>query len=255
MYVHSFDPIAFYVFQYPIAWYWLFYPLGFFLIYFASRRYLNTTLEVFNPKDFIDFCVVVWFAVILGGRLGYFLFYQPSLLLNEPGSVLEIWRGGMSFHGALLFSLLAALLLKKYKNTPIVDYGSGILLFLPIGLFIGRIGNFINGELWGLPTDLPWGMVFPKADELVRHPSQLYEALLEGPILFICLWLSRHKIPTIIGFIFFYGIFRFLAEFTREADRHIGYLAGLSLGQYFCLAMIAGSSLALFLRRRQTTNL
>jgi phosphatidylglycerol:prolipoprotein diacylglycerol transferase len=250
MYVHDLDPVAFYLINYPISWYWVFYPISFFLIYFFARKHLNKTLDEFVPKDFIDFVVVLWFSVIVGGRLGYFLFYQPQLLLNEPGAILEIWRGGMSFHGALLLCLFSAWLLQKYRHIPAVTYGSGILLFLPIGLFLGRVGNFINGELWGNPTELPWGMVFPKADGLVRHPSQLYEAILEGPFLFLTLWVSKQKIPTAIGFILFYGIFRFFIEFTREADRHIGYFAGLSLGQYLCLLMIIASVVSLFFHRR-----
>jgi phosphatidylglycerol---prolipoprotein diacylglyceryl transferase len=248
MIYHNIDPIAFYVMDLPITWYWLFYPIGFFAVFFASQAYLRSSFQNANSKDFIDFVIFMWFAVIIGGRLGYFLFYQPRLLFTEPFSIFEIWRGGMSFHGAFLACVLTAFSLKKYKNIPIYKYGTAILLFLPIALFLGRIGNFINGELWGRPSDLPWAMVFSKADTVPRHPSQIYEALLEGPILFLSLWFTRKQFSTVLGFVFFYGAYRFIAEFTREADRHIGYFLGLSIGQYFCLFMMFIALFFLFRR-------
>ena len=255
MYQHDLDPIAFNLFDISIAWYWLFYPLGFFIVYYLSCNYLNKTEKDFDKKKFIDFAVIIWLSVVLGGRLGYFLFYQPYLLFHEPTSVLQIWRGGMSFHGALLFCILASFALKKYKQFPIYKYGRAILIFLPFALFLGRIGNFINGELWGTPSNLPWAMIFPKADFIPRHPSQLYEAILEGPILFLCIWKTKDKISPIISFILFYGLFRFITEFTREADRHLGYFAGLSLGQYFCLSMILGALCYLFFQKRCARHL
>lgn len=251
MYQHDINPIAFTLFDYPIAWYWVFYPVGFFIVYALSSRYLNKTKNDYNKKNFVDFAVIIWLSVIIGGRLGYFLFYQPALLIEQPDSILQIWYGGMSFHGAFLFCIFTAFALKRYMNTPIYEYGRAVLIFLPIALFLGRIGNFINGELWGTTTSVPWAMVFPKADLLPRHPSQIYEAILEGPLLFLCLWKTRFKISPIIGFILFYGLFRFFTEFTREADRHLGYFAGLSLGQYLCLLMVFGSIIFLLLQRKR----
>lgn len=182
-------------------------------------------------------------GVILGGRLGYVLFYQFNYFIQHPAEILAVWQGGMSFHGGFLGVLIAMVVFaRKYhlKWLAIMDF---VAPLVPIGLGAGRLGNFINGELWGRVTNAQWGMVFPKVDTLLRHPSQLYEFFLEGIVLFLILWIYSAK-PRATGaisalFLIGYGSFRFLVEFTREPDDYLGLLSmGLSMGQWLSLPMI-----------------
>ncbi|ETD72404.1 prolipoprotein diacylglyceryl transferase [Pelistega indica] len=237
------DPVALELGPIKIHWYGLMYLLAFFFAWVLGRYRvrkgaLDITVERF--EDLLFYCIL---GVILGGRLGYVIFYKFSYYLQHPLEIFAVWDGGMSFHGGLIGVLLAMLYFGHKENKTffqISDFGAPLV---PLGLATGRLGNFINGELWGRTTDVPWGMVFPNSDGAVRHPSQLYQMALEGITLFVILWLfSRKKRPTgqvSAVFLIGYGAFRFIAEYTREPDSHLGFLAlGLSMGQWLSLPMI-----------------
>jgi len=183
-------------------------------------------------------------GVIIGGRLGYVLFYQFSYFSQHPAEILAVWNGGMSFHGGFLGVLAAMWLFSRKYNLTWLKIMDFVAPLVPIGLGAGRMGNFINGELWGRATNADWGMVFPRVDTVLRHPSQLYEFTLEGIVLFLILWIYASK-PRATGtisamFLIGYGSFRFLAEFTREPDDYLGLLSmGFSMGQWLSLPMIA----------------
>ena len=191
-------------------------------------------------------------GVIAGGRLGYCLFYKPAYYLAHPLEILAVWQGGMSFHGGMLGVILAMMLWARTRGRPWLQVTDLIAPCVPLGLASGRVGNFINGELWGrfAPPDLPWGMVFPQSGSmLARHPSQVYQFLLEGVLLFVLLWLyarGPRRTGQVSGaFLLGYGVFRFIAEYFREPDAHLGLLAlGMSMGQWLCVPMmLAGAAL------------
>ena len=247
MLVHpQFDPVALHFGPLAIRWYGLMYLLGFALGLLLGRYRIKTQPHsAWSYRELDDALFYAVLGVILGGRLGYVLFYKFSDYLQEPLKIFYIWEGGMSFHGGFLGVILAMWLFsRKYRQHwfAMTDF---IAPLVPLGLGAGRIGNFLNGELWGRPTDAAWGMIFPGVDNLPRHPSQLYEFALEGVVLFIILWWYSAK-PRPLGavsgmFLICYGLFRFLVEFTREPDSFLGLLAlGLSLGQWLSLPMIAG---------------
>jgi phosphatidylglycerol:prolipoprotein diacylglycerol transferase len=242
----QFDPIAFSLGPLAIRWYGLMYVVGFvaFIVLGKARvkRGLGNGLEVKDVDDMLLYGVL---GVILGGRLGYILFYKPAHYLANPAEMLQIWAGGMSFHGGFLGVLAGVWLfcrLKKKRWLPTMDF---IAPLVPLGLAAGRMGNFINGELPGRPTSVPWGMWFPQHDPtpLARHPSQLYQFALEGLALFAILWIYSSK-PRPAGavsgaFLAGYGVFRFIAEFGRQPDDFLGLLAfGLSMGQWLSLPMV-----------------
>jgi len=246
MLVHpQFDPIALQIGPLAVHWYGLMYLIGFGLVWLLGRwriRHGKTDLTLRDLEDLIFYCVL---GVVVGGRLGYVLFYKPGQYLAHPLEILYLWEGGMSFHGGLLGVLAVLLLFARKKNRPFLAIGDFIAPLIPLGLAAGRLGNFINGELWGRPTTLPWGMVFAQTgDGVPRHPSQLYEMGLEGFALFALLWWFARK-PRPTGqvsavFLMGYGVFRFLVEFTREPDAFLGLLAGgLSMGQLLSLPMVA----------------
>jgi phosphatidylglycerol:prolipoprotein diacylglycerol transferase len=191
--------------------------------------------------DFITWAIL---GVVLGGRLGYVLFYNPSYFLSEPLKIFAVWEGGMSFHGGCLGVLLACWLFGRAHDMSFTEVGDFVSPLVPPGLFFGRLGNFINGELWGRYTDLPWAMRFPDAGGLPRHPSQLYEAALEGAVLFAVVWWysAKPRPKGCVGALFLlgYGTFRFIVEFAREPDRQLGFVAldWMSMGQVLCLPMI-----------------
>ena len=182
-------------------------------------------------------------GVILGGRIGYVTFYQPTYFIQHPIEIFAIWQGGMSFHGGFLGVLAAMTFISRKYDKSWITIMDFLAPLVPIGLGAGRIGNFINGELWGRSTTLPWGMIFPKVDSIPRHPSQLYEFFLEGVVLFLILWIYSQK-PRNAGsvsglFLIFYGTFRFMVEFTREPDSFLGLLQlGMSMGQWLSLPMV-----------------
>lgn len=241
------DPIAFEIGPVAVRWYGLAYVAGFIggLLYIKSlaRRWPSR----FTPEGVDDFFTWGVLGVILGGRLGYCLFYNPAYFLSNPVEILKIWEGGMSYHGGLLGVVLAVLLYGRRYKINFFDMTDRIAPGVCIGLFFGRIANFINGELYGRFTDVPWGMVFPHAGELPRHPSQLYQAFLEGLVLFVVLHLVASKKPAryvVSGlFALLYGIFRFAVEFVRQPDNlpHLreGVLGWMTMGQVLTLPLIA----------------
>ena len=260
MLVHpQFDPIAIHLGSFGIHWYGLMYLLGFAcFIWLGKKRLRALKRPGWDDKFLDDLLFYGVLGVVLGGRLGEVLFYNPGFYFSHPEKILAVWEGGMSFHGGFLGVLIAIALFARSRNIQWLALMDFVAPLTPPGLAFGRIGNFINGELWGRPTDVPWGMVFPQVDDLPRHPSQLYEFALEGVALFTLLWLySRKPRPTgaVLGLsIAAYGCFRFLAEFTRTPDDGIFGLMtfGISMGQWLSLPMVlAGGALMLYSYRRK----
>lgn len=246
------DPVAFYLGAWPVYWYGLMYLVGFlggWGVLSLRLRLLTPNNRSLNQDQLSDLVFYAALGAILGGRVGYMLFYDWSTLSTQPLILFQPWKGGMSFHGGLIGVLLALWLCSLKMRKSFLLLTDFLVPAVPIGLGAGRIGNFINGELWGHVTNVPWGMIFPTGGPLPRHPSQLYEFLLEGCVLFIILWLfSRQLRPlgAVSGmFGIFYGIFRFVVEFYRVPDPQIGYLAfgWLTKGQLLCLPMILIGSL------------
>jgi phosphatidylglycerol---prolipoprotein diacylglyceryl transferase len=246
MLVHpQFDPVAIHIGSFGIHWYGLMYLAGFMaLLWLGKWRIRQNPGCGWTEKQLDDVLFYGALGVILGGRLGYVLFYQPAHFIAHPAQILAVWQGGMSFHGGFLGVLVAMLIFARKEGKHWLTLMDFIAPLVPPGLAAGRMGNFINGELWGRPTDLPWGMVFPQVDALPRHPSQLYEFGLEGLALFLILWVYSSK-PRPVGavsglFLIGYGSFRFLVEFTRQPDDFLGFLAmGLTMGQWLSLPMVA----------------
>ena len=238
------DPVAISLGPVKVHWYGLMYVIGFLALwYFASRRAKQPD-SGWTAEQVSDFVFYGALGVILGGRLGYMLFYNLPHYFAHPLDVFKIWQGGMSFHGGLIGVLLAMLYFAHKTGKTFFVVADFFAPWVPIGLGLGRLGNFINHELWGRTTDVPWGMVFRDAGPLPRHPSQLYQAALEGAALFVILWLfARKPRPTasVSGlFLICYGLFRILAEFVREPDPQLGYLAWnwLTMGQVLSVPMI-----------------
>jgi len=240
----QFNPVAVHIGSLSIHWYGLMYLLAFALVWLLGRWRIRQGLIPLTTRHLEDLLFYGVLGVIVGGRMGYALFYKFSDFLARPWELLYLWQGGMSFHGGLIGVLVALWLVARKTGHPFLVVSDSIAPLVPLGLAAGRMGNFINGELWGRPTDLPWGMVFPQAgDPLARHPSQLYEMGLEGLLLFALLWMfSRTARPTgAISALFLvgYGVLRFLVEYTREPDRFLGVLSGgMSMGQWLSLPMI-----------------
>lgn len=234
---------------FDIRWYALAYIVGILLGWWYAKKLAAKADRSFGwtPGLMEDFVTYATLGVILGGRLGYVLFYKPTYYLEHPGEILQVWNGGMAFHGGALGVILAIILFAKVKKLPVFGLGDIVCTVVPIGLGLGRLANFINGELYGRATDVAWAMVFPAdKDQLLRHPSQLYQATVEGLILFLVLLVLEkkgyRKYPGVISgtFLAGYGVARFIGEFFREPDSFLGYLAGgLSMGQLLSLPMIA----------------
>ena len=245
MLIHpKFDPIAIHLGPFGIHWYGLMYLAGFMALLWLGKWRIRKNPECgWTEKQLDDMLFYGALGVVLGGRLGYVLFYQPGYFLAHPGEIFAVWQGGMSFHGGFIGVLLAMALFAHRNGKPWLALMDFIAPLVPPGLAAGRLGNFLNGELWGRPTDLPWGMVFPQVDNLPRHPSQLYEFGLEGVVLFTLLWWFSSK-PRPVGavsalFLIGYGTSRFLVEFAREPDSFLGTLAlGMSMGQWLSLPMV-----------------
>ncbi len=255
------DPVAFAIGPVAVRWYGLAYLAGFVLAAFVMWRIARRWSLRFDAEALTTiFCCVV-IGIILGARLGYCLFYGNGYYLAHPLEILALNQGGMSFHGGLMGALAAGIAAAKLTGIPYLTLADMGAIVAPIGLFLGRCANFANGELWGAPTDAPWGVVFGGAAGMMpRHPSQLYEALLEGVLLFILLYAFSRKQPplprgTFLGvFLAFYGIVRFLIEFVREPDAQLGYLWGgwLTMGQVLSLPLVAaGVFLIIWALRRK----
>ena len=259
----EFDPVIFAIGPLKIRWYGLMYVLGFAATY-ALVRYQLTRFrwqELTEKLDNLNLYLIL--GVILGGRVGYVLFYQPAYYLAHPLEILATWQGGMSFHGGCIGAIIAGFLFCRYHH---INFWKGVDLYVvtvPIGLGLGRIGNFINSELFGRVTDVPWGMLFPNGGPLPRHPSQIYEALLEGLLLFCILWSLKHKpwqkTPSKLWphgsmlalFLILYGFVRIIVENYREPDAHLGKVfIGLTMGQLLSIAMVVTGLLLWVLRTR-----
>jgi len=247
------DPVAVSLGPLKVHWYGLMYLIGFAAAWWLGTHRAKRPDTPFTPEQISDLIFYGALGVIAGGRLGYMLFYDFGTIVENPVRIFYVWQGGMSFHGGLIGVLIAMIFCaRKFKLTffQITDF---LAPLVPIGLGMGRIGNFINGELWGRTTDVPWGMVFPGAGELPRHPSQLYQASLEGLALFLILWFySRKPRPTMAVsglFLICYGLFRITAEFFRQPDAQIGYLAfdWLTEGQLLSLPMVIGGIVLILL--------
>ncbi len=251
------DPVAFSIGPLEVRWYGLMYLIGFVAAVILGTRRASKKHSPLTPAPFQHLIVYSMVGMIAGARLGYIIFYNTSLLIQNPLAAFEVWRGGMSFHGGLLGIAVAGLVFAWRRNFNILDLGDFLAPLAPPGLFAGRIGNFINGELWGRPSDLPWAMVFPgpEAGAVPRHPSQLYQAFLEGAVLFAILWFFSQKARTrgtVVGLFFLlYGCFRFLVEFFRQPDIQLGFVAFdfLTMGQILSLPMIAVGIALVFFRR------
>ncbi len=240
------DPIAVALGPLAIRWYSLAYIVGLVAAWRYCRRLAGRPPNAIDPDQFDDFLLWATLGVVLGGRLGYVLFYKPAFFLANPLEILVLWQGGMSFHGGAAGVILAIILFARKRGVSWLSLGDLVACAVPIGLFLGRLANFVNGELYGRAADVPWAMVFPRDPEQIpRHPSQLYEAGLEGIVLFLLLyllvrrgWLER---PGAIGgaFLAGYGLARIIVEFFRQPDAHLGFLLGFTtMGQVLSLPLI-----------------
>jgi len=248
MYTHNLNPILFDFGLIVIRWYSLAYVFGILLGWWFGKKIINHIAEVANfksdKKEFDDLITYIIISIVIGGRLGYVIFYNLGYYISNPLDIIKVWQGGMSFHGALIGVVFGTFLFSIKKNASAFYYLDIIACVSPIGIFLGRIANFINGELIGKTTSLPWSVIFPAIDLQPRHPSQVYEALLEGIVLFLILnsiiFKQKYKVGTCSClFLIFYGLFRIISEFFRVPDPQIGYLFNLfSMGTFLSFLMI-----------------
>jgi phosphatidylglycerol:prolipoprotein diacylglycerol transferase len=263
----AFDPVLVHIGPVAIRWYALAYIAGILAGWLYARRLIRTERLWGGPApmtvvDFDDFVLWVTLGIILGGRTGYVLFYNLSYFVANPAEIFQLWKGGMSFHGGFLGCVLAVVVFARLRGISFLSLGDVTCAVAPIGLFLGRLANFINGELWGRVADVPWAIVFPNAGPLPRHPSQLYEATLEGIVLFVVLAVmirlgALRRPGTIIGsFALGYGMIRIFCELFREPDAQLGFLwQGLTMGMLLSLPlMLAGIAFIVAARRRAGTS-
>ena len=253
MFINNFDPVAFQIMSFEIRWYSLAYILGIVIGWFLCKKIFIKNSDI--SEKFDDYITYLIIGIILGGRIGYIVFYNFSYYLDNFLDIFKIWQGGMSFHGGLLGVIVSSYIFAKKNNQNPFIYMDLVSLVAPIGIFFGRLANFINSELYGTVSNVPWSVIFVKVDNLTRHPSQLYEAFLEGIILFLLLIYFRKKNyllkpGTISGlFLIFYSIFRFFVEFYRVPDEHIGYLAfNLSTGQIVSVVFLIIGTIVFYLK-------
>ena len=247
------DPVLLHLGPLQLRWYGLMYVLGFAATYLLVRYQLKERSFPELQEHFENVNIALIISMIIGSRLGYVLFYNPAYYFSHPLEIAATWSGGMSFHGGTIGLVVGGWWYARRKKIPFFRAADTYMVTIPIGLALGRLGNFINGELFGRPSELPWAMVFPSGGPVPRHPSQLYEAFFEGLVLFILLWSLRHR--PYLGYrlwphgsllaLFFigYGTLRFLIEFTREPDAQIGLIGPFSMGQILCGLMIAAGVL------------
>src|SRR6202167_3176384 len=262
------DPVLISIGPLAVRWYALAYIVGIIAGWIYARAIIASPKLWAGPAPltvaaYDDFVVWITLGIILGGRVGYVLFYNFPHFREHPGEILQLWNGGMSFHGGVLGSVLATVLFALRRHISILSLGDVTLAVAPIGLFLGRLANFINGELWGRPSDVPWAMIFPTGGPVPHHPSQLYEAALEGAVLFIVLGLlvraGALKRPGVVtgAFALGYGVARIICEFFREPDVQLGFLwGGLTMGMLLCIPLMLGgvAVLAVALRRAPRTK-
>jgi phosphatidylglycerol---prolipoprotein diacylglyceryl transferase len=250
------DPVLIHVGPLAIRWYGLMYVLGFILGYLVIRKISQQRQYRLKKEEVVDLLYYCMAGLVVGARLGYCLIYNFSYYVHNPLEILAVWEGGMSFHGGLAGAVVAGWIFSRRHHKSILMIADLGALAAPLGLFFGRIGNFINGELYGRATSVPWGMVFPGGGNVPRHPSQLYEAFFEGVVLFfILLWLSRKRRPhgfLMAAFLVGYGTFRFFLEFFRQPDPQMGFVIGpFTMGQVLSSIMVAaGAFLFWFCRKR-----
>ncbi len=252
MFINNFDPVAFQIFSLEIRWYSLAYIFGLLFGWMYSKNFIIQ--DKYVKKLFDDYITYIIIGIILGGRLGYVFIYNPKYFLNNLNEIPMIWNGGMSFHGALIGIILASIIFCKKNKQDFFYFTDLVSLSAPIGIFLGRIANFINSELYGRETELIWSVKFIQIDNLNRHPSQLYEALFEGILLFLILRFFYSKISKKTGlisslFIIFYSIFRFIIEFTRSPDPHLGLVfLNLSMGQIISILFLLSGLYLFYIR-------
>ncbi len=240
MFINNFDPVAIQIFSIEIRWYSLAYIMGILLGWYLCKKIFISNLQI--KEKFDDFITFIILGIIIGGRVGYVFFYNFNYYSSNLIDIFKIWQGGMSFHGGLIGVIVVSIWFSNKNNHNAFNYLDAVSIVAPIGIFFGRIANFINSELYGIETKIPWAVKFIQIDDLYRHPSQLYEAFFEGFVLFFILIYFRKKgfmkFPGFISglFLFFYSIFRFIIEFFRVPDEQLGYLLfNLTMGQIISL--------------------
>ena len=255
MFINNFDPVAFQVFSFEIRWYSLSYIFGIIFGWIYCNKILIKDPGIKDLfGDYISYLII---GIVVGGRLGYVFFYNFKYYLNNPVEIIMVWIGGMSFHGALIGIIIVTILFTKNKNINLFYFLDLVAVTAPIGIFLGRVSNFINSELYGRETELPWSVKFIKVDDLNRHPSQIYEAIFEGLFLFIVLNYLYKKLSSQNGlvsavFLILYSIFRFIIEFTREPDAQLGYfIFNMTMGQIISVLFFI-SGLLLFYLKNET---
>ena len=253
MFINNFDPVAFQIMSLEIRWYSLAYILGIIIGWSLCKKIFIKNSDI--GEKFDDYITYLIIGIILGGRLGYVIFYNFNYYSHNILDIIKIWQGGMSFHGGLLGIILSSIIFAKKNNQDPFEYMDLVSLVAPIGIFFGRLANFINSELYGKTTEVLWSVTFTKVDNLPRHPSQLYEAVLEGVILFLILMYFRKKnyltkSGLISGlFLIFYSIFRFFVEFFRVPDEQLGYLIlNLSMGQIISLIFVTIGTILFYIK-------
>jgi phosphatidylglycerol---prolipoprotein diacylglyceryl transferase len=256
MFINNFDPVAFQIMSFEIRWYSLAYIVGITIGWISCKKIFIKNSDII--KKFDDYITYLIIGIILGGRIGYIVFYNFSYYLDNFLDIFKIWQGGMSFHGGLLGVIVSSYIFAKKNNQNPFFYLDQVSLVAPVGIFFGRLANFINSELYGTASNVPWSVIFIKVDNLSRHPSQLYEAILEGLILFLILiyFINKNylnKPGSISGlFLIFYSLFRFFAEFFRVPDEQIGYLIlNLTMGQIISL-VFASIGITIFYLKNET---
>jgi len=255
------DPVAVAIGPFVVRWYALAYIVGLLLGWRYCLVLADRPPRLVERRDIDAFLVWATLGVVLGGRIGYVLFYQPGYYLQHPIEALYLWHGGMSFHGGALGVTLAILLFTRARRLPVLAFSDVIAEAIPIGLFFGRIANFINGELFGRETDIPWAMVFPNGGPVPRHPSQLYEAVCEGLLLFLQLLLAEHRgarrRPGIVTGLFLigYAVARMSGELFRQPDAQLGFLVfGTTMGQLLSIPVLIAGFILIWWARRQPAS-
>ena len=260
MFINDLNPVAFNIFEFKIRWYSLAYIFGLiFAFQYGKHIIKKNNFFSFEKEILEDFLPYAILGIIIGGRLGYIIFYDLYYYLNNPIQILYVWQGGMSFHGGLIGVIFITYYFTKNKNTELFEFTDLLAIITPIGLFLGRIANFINSELIGTPSNLPWSVIFIKIDNIPRHPSQIYEAFLEGILLFLLINLifKYKKIKGYVSafFLILYGLFRIVSEQFRLPDEHLGYIFDfISMGTILSLVMLIIGTMILFYVKYKKQN-